>query len=355
MKHTQTFRIAFFMLCMLLISSMLCTPVLASTAWNGPDTDTSSEESPYVNWQITAEGDAITDGVRFWYLCEPFPLGIYHDPDTIYCSANPIAVPFPTDFEGDADEEYYSYVYAVSPGADLIWIVVGDEVYYYATKTKFSDLQSYIKGTSAKFRLQQDDRIASLTEDQVAQLVQQTLTSQAKKITTGVGVLANAPRMEILMRDLSGTCSYVYGTVYYMNSHYYFVDHTQLDNSYFDADGNFSYRSGSISITLLSGDAETVIREAETQLTERVVVTTYENEFLYGVNGEYRKADTVFFWIFLIFFGFLIPLVLLIVSLLLPHSAKRGYPKYWYRLSICAAVWMALAIALTVILIVLQL
>ena len=50
------------------------------------------------------------------------------------------------------------------------------------------------------------------------------------------------------------------------------------------------------------------------------------------------------FWCATVFFGILLPIAPLVMGLVLPHSQKRGYPKYWYALAIAAALWIFFAI-----------
>ena len=58
------------------------------------------------------------------------------------------------------------------------------------------------------------------------------------------------------------------------------------------------------------------------------------------------------FWIGFAVLGFLAPIPFLLVGLLLPRSKKLGYPRYWRKLVYIAGAWMALALLLAVILVV---
>ncbi len=59
----------------------------------------------------------------------------------------------------------------------------------------------------------------------------------------------------------------------------------------------------------------------------------------------------VSFWIFYSLFGFVIPAVLLAVSLILPRSEKLGYPRYWYSVAIISELWILMAIILAAVLV----
>ena len=65
-------------------------------------------------------------------------------------------------------------------------------------------------------------------------------------------------------------------------------------------------------------------------------VDEYGSSSLFGDKEDSISA----FWCATVFFGLLLPIVPLIMGLVLPHSQKRGYPKYWYALVIAAALWI---------------
>ena len=361
MKRTRKFRFVFFMLCLLLIASMLCTPALALSPASKDlnpdyeDYEDTDDEPQFVDWSLSKSGDSLTDGTRTLFPLGVLPLSVYHDPDTVYCSADTVSIPigFIMDIRGttevDEDEEYESCVYAHSEKSDLVWIEVDNTVIYYATKDKADNIKKYLKAEGADFRLQKGNQIAPVDQNTFYSLLQSTYASTADRRTVNVTALASVPRIELLMRDKTGTLSCVYATIYDVDGTYYFVNHILLDNSYFDADGNFSYRQGTVTAVALDRTTQVLVTDVEATMTTRTYDYRFEDESLAPLGYE-----PVMFWVLLVLLGFLAPLVLLIIGLALPHSSKRGYPTYWYKLAIGSGVWIALSIAITVIILAVQ-
>ena len=123
---------------------------------------------------------------------------------------------------------------------------------------------------------------------------------------------------------------------------YYYVNYLTLGNQYFDADGNFSYRSGTVGLIALNSAQSATVQGAVESQSYRYAEYEWEDD-------EWIDDDVSagFFWVMLVLFGFLMPIPFLVIGLVLPNSAKRGYPKYWYVLAVIAVVWMILAAILT--------
>jgi hypothetical protein len=124
----------------------------------------------------------------------------------------------------------------------------------------------------------------------------------------------------------------------------YYVHYLSLGNQYFDAEGNFSYRSGSVSLTVLGEDLS---RELD-KVREQVVpngYTYYEYE-----DSETPLFSETTFWVLYSIMGFVAPVPLFILGLVLSYSKKPGYPKYWRILSVIAALWILFAAILMILL-----
>jgi len=174
--------------------------------------------------------------------------------------------------------------------------------------------------------------------------------------------LGEADILEITVHDRTETKAYQHGAVYIMpNGSYYYVCFETLDNRFFDADGFFSYRSGSVHVYELDKAMRTQIDEAVDAMAPQKTTILYERYVMDGTYDVYgnpidetdsqdRRTDIVLFFVLTVFAGFLLPLAALIVGLALAHSKKTGRAKCWYALSICAVVWM-LAAALFMLLV----
>ncbi len=352
MKNNVIIRISCLLLCLCLTVPLFCLPLSATPkaddandSYNDTygDGETKKKEPTYVDWQISEKGDSLTANGCTYYLFDP-PSHFYCDADTVYQSVDTVTIPYLSTEDYDCE----SAIYATQADAKIVWLDVYGTEYYYATENQLEKLRDYASGVTTAFRLAQGTKYASLSKERVNEMFQQSSASNATRVEANVQALQDLPCFELIAREETGTFSYVRGTIYqFENGDYYFVDHKTLDNTHFDANGNFSYRSGTVSLTLLSGQAPIALREAKENLVEHDTVRTYEDE-------GYVEEDVIIFWIFFILIGFLLPLPLLIVGLILPHSQKRGYPKYWYRLSIAAGVWIVLSIVITVILLAVQ-
>ena len=66
---------------------------------------------------------------------------------------------------------------------------------------------------------------------------------------------------------------------------------------------------------------------------------------------EPTEFPLAIFWLFYALVGFIIPLPLLALGIILPNIKKLGRPKYWYILAALALLWIVLALFLMIILI----
>ena len=128
----------------------------------------------------------------------------------------------------------------------------------------------------------------------------------------------------------------------------FYVRFDTLDNTHFDADGNFSFRSGEVPLTPLNDAMSAEAREAiNARMTEGM--TVYEDPTL----GELPETLVlILFWIVYVILGFLCPLPFIAVGVILPLIKPLGKPKYWLLSAILGALWVLLAIILMILLIV---
>ncbi|MBQ8408332.1 MAG: hypothetical protein IJY39_05650 [Clostridia bacterium] len=77
-----------------------------------------------------------------------------------------------------------------------------------------------------------------------------------------------------------------------------------------------------------------------------------EEEILWAENPYYDTAYAVLFWITFILLCFVAPIPFLIVGIVFARSEKRGYPKYWYILSLIAALWLLVSTLLLIVLLI---
>lgn len=146
----------------------------------------------------------------------------------------------------------------------------------------------------------------------------------------------------VIYRDFEET---VHGAIYILDGAYCYLNYVNLGNQHFDADGYFSYRSGEVMLTRA---------EAYRGGIERALTPLTEGDSYGEVSGTLYNEELAMtlFWIGFAILGFLAPIPFLLLGILLPRSKKLGCPRYWRNLVYIAGAWMALALLLAVMLIV---
>lgn len=154
--------------------------------------------------------------------------------------------------------------------------------------------------------------------------------------------LASADCFEVLGTDASETLAHTHGAIYKVDAAYYYINYDALDNSYFDSDGNFSYRRGSVSASRL--DADTV-GELTGQLAPHNPTYTYESDAAEFPALSSQSALGLFLFCSLLL-GFVLPAVPLVLGLIFALSKKTSHPKRWHLVWALAALWMVAALAI---------
>ena len=298
----------------------------------------------YTVWDVSEDGETLTADGRVYHR--------YYGERALLIDANHkyyyhYKVTLPDDgFE-------YAEICAPYRGAEIIW-VYSDRGYgrVFATDTGAAQLDALIDGEVPRFSLMKDfSHRTPLTKDFIEGLELSRANGETL-VTFPVSKLEDLPCYNIIAAEETGSLTYDYGAIYLFNGSYYYVNYFELDNSYFDSDGYFSYRKGSVRAARL-GDALT---ESVKDALESAEVRDYSEEYEYDrIPSEENAYETegarIVFWLLFVFVGYLLPAPFLILGLTLPHSAKRGKPKYWYSVAIVAGVWLCLAFLLMLVLI----
>ncbi len=258
-----------------------------------------------------------------------------------------------------ADDGAYSYdqVHANPDYPEVIWVDGYGYTEIFATDRGAADLKSFVNGNIGSLRLEdRDGLVADISEDLVAEWDAALRSDRNTEIFDVIDIKPNGKKAEvyyIAAVDVNNTLAYNYGAVYRLSGEYWYVNYADLANNYFDADGNFSYRGGSVKMTRLSdtSELEDVISSTEYRFSEY----TYEADGIYYDYEENSNGWIIVFWIFYAIFIVIPPIPVIILGLILPFIKKLGKPKYWFSLSAFALLWLIFAIALAILLIVILL
>ncbi len=338
MKHisvkqaSRLSKILAFLLITLLTVSTLC--LVAGAA----------ERSTGVVWKVLdsryqkISGDGtVYERIELPFGCEEFPLA----PTYQYANA-------PEGYEASGS------VYSTEPGGYLIGVAYfGDETYYYCREDMLSEMQAYLNEESGDYVLRApagdtwDFYAADFFYDPSADVVDALLSGEGgETVTCDVTLLKDLPKLELRLRDKSGMLITHLGTLYlFDDGTYAFADHKKLDNSHFDADGYFSYRQGSVTLSKLSPALAKEIAACTTRGYN--LYSTYDYEIAY--EDDYYESLEDAFWVLIVFVGYLLPIAPLTIGLAFANSKKMSHPKRWYVVAGLAAVWLLMAIVLTVI------
>lgn len=240
------------------------------------------------------------------------------------------------------------YVSAASPFSEVIWIEGNNGyIHIYATDTGYSEIQRYLNGngTVCKLRDTSGTYAAKIDTDTVELLNASGKDVLASTVTVDVREIENAQRYELYVCDASETFSYLNGVIYAdSNGSLYYLNYLTLGNQHFDADGNFSYRQGTVELVVLDKSTAATVAISIDNMEEEETQYTVEGDGAFGSDEENSFLG------FCIFVGILLPVPFLVIGLTLPTSKKRGYPKYWYILAAIAAAWILLSVILMILL-----
>ncbi len=288
-----------------------------------------SDDKHAYEWILSECGDEIIRDDGRVYTLLSIGNNFYLDPYSEYAYANEVSL-----------GEIYSY----APDGEIIWVVDDNyDTYIYTTINGLSMAYEFFEGNYASYRIELEGTYkSSVIDNSVIESMNALGVTELADVTeVDVTVLANYTCHDIIARDNNNIFSRTIGLVFETESGYYYVNYAMLDNSNFDAQGYFSFRSGSVPIVKLSGIEEATlagaIRDAES------VIAEYEYEV------DRASAENAF-WVMFVIVGFIAPIPIFIMGFYLANSAKRGAPKYWYSLSILAAAWFVLSIVLMLLL-----
>lgn len=314
MKLKTAKRILCLLICLLLCALLSCT-VLAGEA----------------EWSLSYDEETLTFGTYTFDLYDPL---------------------FPVQMVGDR-AYYYNYALedyrAVETNAESNAVYASINGTVYATEKGGKALDRLMDGEAASYMLASvHGACAPISNDLMTMLTK--VPEDAEKRTFDVRDLENDLYYSLLGVESYGFYGCAYGAVYAHEGEFYYIHYMDLGNQCFDADGNFSYRRGTVEGVKLDGD---LVAELHTVGQN---MTFYPLEYI-DVGEEKNFDDTVDYFdsarsafvVGMVVFGFMIPTPLLIVGLVFPRSARRGYPKYWYILAGVAALWMVLSVLLMIL------
>ena len=333
----RKFKGLLFLLCITLLLPCLTMGVCAVSYGDESDPDDANgpyyDQNGWVYWEYDEATDTIYGlGKEYTYYRPSINL-IFDAPKTYYF-ANEIEL-----YDGDTVLVSYS---------------LNPEIVQW-----YSDYAVYVTAAGrASLNALQDDRAATYriktgsTYYDASAPLDGAVLSEIKKGTEtksfDVRTLQDKIVGNVFGYDGTGAFSCNYGGVYAVSGEYYYIHYMTLGNQYFDADGEFSYRSGTVEAIKMTDE------QAQHVATLLSHAEDAGSEIVFEADGDFdeatEKGAIFLFVVFAVLIGFVLPLPLLIVSICMARSAKRGHPTYWYGLTAVCGAWMLVMLLIMIIL-----
>ena len=191
-------------------------------------------------------------------------------------------------------------------------------------------------------------------------ILRRAITDPSLSVSLEVKSLRGKAVSEILAYSADRRLARVEGAIFDVGAEKYYVDYTALDNSYFDADGNFSYQRGTVVAERLTGEkketVETVMRRT-VSVNERISLE--EGRYVQQENTATVEDGVLTLVILTVIVGLCIPLlpigyvVIYAVtekkrSLALGRSPKKVPAPLWVMLA-GGVLWLLSALALLIV------
>jgi len=303
-----------------------------------------------------AQLSAITDGTTT-YTQHALPFGFYR--------GNSLGEAPVCRYKNSLEWDGYYTISLYEPGGDSG--ILFAESYsldldgvYFATDEAEAELQAFFGGQYRNFALSCGANRAERILVPVAQK-NTILSSYAGSVATrnvDVSTIDKDYWFPLVAKDKSGTFSVEIGALLVLNQSWYYADFTTLDNSHFDADGRFSFRSGTITVRQLAGDAVTVANALATRYfdgnDDDLAPVLAEGKTLESVaedNEANATASFVLFWVLYVFAGFVLPAAGLTVGLIFA-TRQKPHARRWFIVVGIAGLWLLISGVVLILLLV---
>ena len=299
-----------------------------------------AEEPEVYEWDVTTDGSMIWNEDREYYLYE-MPFGYKVDFRSSYFFDGTVDING-EEFEitsyardGEIIEIENNYLY------DYFWT-------YYVTDAGRASIDALVGGNYTSVRLYNYGEVADI--DSATLVALDSLNTGAE---VQVADLENLNFYEIRTYDSTDNVYYVYGALYEYDGGMWYLNYDRLSNDHFDADGNFSYRRGSVTMYRVDGaPVHSTILEAEDLFYYFYEDGEFEAGFFDGIKVNGDIAAKIGFWVVFALVGAILPIWPLVVGIKNSRSAKHARGRHWLIMSLASALWIVLAIVIALIIVI---
>ena len=200
-----------------------------------------AEEVEYVNWELSSdESRLIADGeTEYTYVTTLIGYRLENE-----------MFKFARSVQG---KNGYYYTVTSDLGRNTVYLsnYQDDTLHVYANEKGKAALLEYLNGNAAYSRLVNYDEYRAV--DGISAL-KDRLDALAPTDTISVRELYDVERYDLVFYDSFNLLAYSHGAIYNYKGGLYYVNYDNLTNNYFDADGNFSYKSGQVEAAHITGE-----------------------------------------------------------------------------------------------------
>ncbi|MBE6605398.1 MAG: hypothetical protein E7639_06850 [Ruminococcaceae bacterium] len=159
-----------------------------------------------------------------------------------------------------------------------------------------------------------------------------------------VSTLQDLEQHIIYGMDETGTFGHEHGAVYVINGEYWYINYDALDNTYFDSNGYFSYRSGTVTMKKVDKTAFDAVLDAREKFH---IQYTYQSDEIKETNED--GARVIFALLSILFL--ILPVAALTVALVLYLREPRPRRRRYLITTLLAGAWLLLFLILLIIII----
>lgn len=337
----------FLRILVVILACLMLLPLLCSCAAGSRDyTEYASYmEESCEQWTVSDDGSKLASGEK-----------VYKRIDTD-CKIEPMyAYRFYNMVSLDESGFYMAWVEVPSKEAEseIAWLKGDYEDSYivYATEKGEAALKEFETGKYYCATLVNPESAWNFVDISLLEDLDGASIEDGNKKQTDVTDLKDIERLELRVYDSTESFYKAYGALYNIEESWYYVNYDSLGNEYFDADGNFSYRRGTVELSLLNDALSKKINAACEHLEVLYTVYTYE-ESEYMTYSEYQGEDSslgvVIFWVVYALLCFALPAAFVVLGCVFARIEKFGRPKYWYVVSALALAWILVSIVLAIV------
>ncbi len=282
-------------------------------------------------WVLSADEKTLTYGDAVYRYCPNTPSLII--PDEMYVYEQEIAC--------EALEDRYALIMHNLHNKDIIMIVDRyDRIRIYVNEAGQEIMNLYLMHNFEDYVCYEKPMRAAIPTELVKALANGTHSAITK--TLSVTTLKDLTKYTIYGLDQTHTLGHMHGAIYEINDEFWYLNYDALDNSYFDSEGDFSYRRGTVTLTKV--DTDIMVFDVLAYAEEFHIQYVYEeNESTLGLNKDGATVIFVLTTVILLFLLPAVPLILSLVFVLIKQNKKR---RRWLLLLLLSALWLVLSIVI---------